>query len=79
MGRSTPTTAFEGAIDALPSQCRHIEHMHEGFLLFLTNNDTYKNFFSLICFFYICIDSALMCRSTPNIAFANFISNTLLT
>ena len=30
MGRSTPTTAFDGAIDALPLQCRHIEHMHEG-------------------------------------------------
>ena len=30
MGRSTPTTAFDGAIDTLPLQCRHIEHMHEG-------------------------------------------------
>ena len=30
MGRSTPTAAFDGAIDALPLQCRHIEHMHEG-------------------------------------------------
>ena len=30
MGRSTPTTAFDGAIDTLLIQCRHIEHMHEG-------------------------------------------------
>ena len=30
MGRSTPTTAFDGVFDTLPSQCRHIEHMHEG-------------------------------------------------
>ena len=30
MGRSSPTTAFDGAIDTLPTQCRHIEHMHEG-------------------------------------------------
>ena len=30
MGRSTPTTAFDGAIDTLPLQCKHIEHMHEG-------------------------------------------------
>ena len=30
MGRSTPTTAFDGAIDALLIHCRHIEHMHEG-------------------------------------------------
>ena len=28
MGRSTPTTVFDGAI--LPSQCRHIGHMHEA-------------------------------------------------
>ena len=27
MGRSTPTTAFDGA--TLPIQCRHTEHMHE--------------------------------------------------
>ena len=30
MGRSTPTTVFDGAFDTLPIQCRHIEHMHEG-------------------------------------------------
>ena len=30
MGRSTPTTAFDGQFDTLPLQCRHIEHMHEG-------------------------------------------------
>ena len=30
MGRSTPTTAFEGKLDTLPIQCRHIEHMHDG-------------------------------------------------
>ena len=30
MGRSTPNTAFDGAFDTLPIQCRHIEHMHEG-------------------------------------------------
>ena len=33
MGRSTPTTAFDGPqeqFDTLRIQCRHIEHMHEG-------------------------------------------------
>ena len=30
LGRSTPTTAFDGAIHTLPLQCRHIEHMHQG-------------------------------------------------
>ena len=39
MGRSTPITAFDGAvqIDTLPIQCRHIEHMHEG-VWFRKNN-----------------------------------------
>ena len=36
MGRSTPTTAFlMEQFDALPIQCRHIEHMHEGVYNFL--------------------------------------------
>ena len=30
MSRSTPTTAFDGAIRYFAIQCRHIEHMHEG-------------------------------------------------
>ena len=42
MGRSTPTTAFNGAIDTLPIQYRHIEHMHEGVWLkfFFGQNDS---------------------------------------
>ena len=31
MGRSTPTTAFDGAISYFALQCRHIEHMPKEF------------------------------------------------
>ena len=31
-GRSTPTTALMEQFDNLYTQCRHIEHMHEGVL-----------------------------------------------
>ena len=37
MGRSTPTTAFDGTFDTLMIQCRHVEHMHEG-VWFTKNN-----------------------------------------
>ena len=40
MGRSTPTTAFDGLMeqfDTFPIQCRHIEHMHVG-VWFRKNN-----------------------------------------
>ena len=40
MGRSTPTTAFDGAIDTLPIQCRHIEHMHEKSIIFVSTDST---------------------------------------
>ena len=41
MGRSNPTTAFDGAIWYLPIQCRHIEHMHEG--VWFRKNDSWQN------------------------------------
>ena len=59
--------------DTLPIQCRHIEHMHEGVWFTIDNirqNDSCENLdnFSQIrlC---ICIDGALMGRSTPTTAF----------
>ena len=44
--------------DTLPIQCRHIEHMHEGFWfkkIFFWQNDSYENLdnFSLIWLLYI--------------------------
>ena len=55
MGQSTPTTAFEEAIDMLPIQFRHIEHMHEGVWfkkIIFDKNDIYENldYFSDISF-----------------------------
>ena len=43
MGQSTPTTAFDGAIDTLGIQCRHIEHMFEGVLQFLFAQNLLKS------------------------------------
>ena len=63
--------------DTLPTQCRHIEHMHEGLWFPKTNylqNGIYENFDifqaclnkKVLSLFY---DSAYTGRSTPTIAF----------
>ena len=56
--------------DALPRQCRHIEHMHEGVCFRKNNfwqNDSYENLDNFP--FCICMDSAFIGRSTPTTAF----------
>ena len=45
MGQSTSTTAMMEYFDTLPIQCRHIEHMHEGFIIFVCSDST-EIFFS---------------------------------
>ena len=41
MGQSIPTTALIQQFDTLPTQYRHIEHMHEG--VWFKKNDSYEN------------------------------------
>ena len=63
--------------NTLPTQCRHIEHMHEGVWFpkkIIDKMATMRTltFFQaclskkVLCLFY---DSAYMCRSTPTTAF----------
>ena len=63
--------------NTLPTQCRHIEHMHEGVWFPKTNylqNGNYENFDifqaclnkKVLCLFY---DSAYTCQSTSTTAF----------
>ena len=57
MGRSTPTTAFDGKIWYFHIQCGHIEHMHEGVWIrkniFLQNDSCELRQFSLIRLLYL--------------------------
>ena len=59
--------------DTLPIQCRHIEHMHEGVWFTKNNFDkmtTVRTYTIIPLYgFCICMDSAVMGRSTPTTAF----------
>ena len=62
MGRSTPTTAFDGAIDTLYKQCRHIKHMHEELWFtksYYLQNDSYEN----LDIFRSCITKGYACSN----------------
>ena len=77
---------FMAQFDTLPIQCRHIEHINEGVLFRKNNfwrNDSCENLdnFPLLGF-CICIDGAIMCRSTPTTAFDGtiwYFADTMLT
>ena len=74
MGRSTPTTAFDGTIDTLPIRLRHIDHIHDG--VWLKKKKIFDKMTAIrtltiipLYGFCICMDSAIMGRSTPTTAF----------
>ena len=52
-GPMTPSTVLMHQFDTLPRQCRHIEHMHEGFWFkkkYYCQNDSYENLDNFLAF-----------------------------
>ena len=72
MCRSTPTTAFNGAIDALSVQYRHIEHVRWIRLKKKRQNDSFK--FPYMAFVYAWIVPSWADQLLPQLLMEQFVS-----
>ena len=65
---------FMEQFDTLPIRLRHIDHMHDGVWLKKNSDKMTAMTFDFLYGFCICMDSAIMGRSTPTTAFDGAIS-----